>query len=70
VPRFPRTMSTYINGLIEAGLVLRRIEEPRPSEALAAEHAWLAPWRTHAAIFLYFAAEKPKHSRVSRKAAK
>jgi SAM-dependent methyltransferase len=70
VPRFPRTMSTYINGLIEAGLVLKRIEEPRPSEALAAEHAWLAPWRSHAAIFLYFAAEKPKQARVSRKAAK
>jgi len=59
VPRFPRTMSIYVNGLTAAGFVLKRIEEPRPSEALAAEHAWLAPWRRHAAIFLYFHARKP-----------
>ena len=62
VPRFPRTLSAYINGLIEAGFRLTRIEEPRPSEALVARYSWLARWREHAAVFLYLAAEKGKAS--------
>lgn len=59
VPRFPRTMSTYVNGLAGAGFNIKRIEEPRPGEEMAAEHPFLTPWRLHAAIFLYFAADKP-----------
>jgi SAM-dependent methyltransferase len=59
VPRFPRTLQAYVNGTIDAGFRIRRIEEPRPSEALAAEYRWLERWRMHAAIFLYLAAEKP-----------
>jgi ubiquinone/menaquinone biosynthesis C-methylase UbiE len=31
-PRFTRTLSEWINGLIDAGFVLERIEEPRPSD--------------------------------------
>ena len=62
VPRFPRTLESYVNGLIDAGFRILRIEEPRPTEALAAKHAWLRRWRTHAAIFLYLAACKPPES--------
>lgn len=59
VPRFPRTLSQYINGLIEAGLILRRLEEPRPSEAACREHPWLRRWRDHASLFIYFRTQRP-----------
>lgn len=32
-----RTLATYLNGLCAAGLVLERVDEPRPSARLAAE---------------------------------
>ncbi|ARQ00062.1 ubiquinone/menaquinone biosynthesis C-methylase UbiE [Pseudorhodoplanes sinuspersici] len=59
VPRFPRRLETYVNGLIDAGFRITRLTEPRPTEEMAAAHPWLARWREHAAIFLYIAAEKP-----------
>jgi hypothetical protein len=49
----------YVNGLVRAGFALKRIEEPRPTEEVAVENPWIAPWRIHAAIFIYFHAEKP-----------
>jgi len=58
VPRFPRTLSDYLNALIEAGFVLKRIQEPRPSQEMCEKHPWLQKWRDHAAIFLYVRAEK------------
>ncbi len=59
VPRFDRTLSEYVNGLIDAGFVLRQIEEPRPSEEYCRAHPSQRGWRDHAALFLYFRAEKP-----------
>jgi SAM-dependent methyltransferase len=59
VPRFPRTLETYVGGLLAAGFRLTGLKEPRPTEAMAREHPWLRRWREHAAIFLYLAAEKP-----------
>ena len=59
VPRFPRRLETYVNGLIEAGFRITRLTEPRPTEEMAAAYPWLARWRDHAAIFLYVTAEKP-----------
>jgi SAM-dependent methyltransferase len=32
VPRFTRTLSQWFNLIVEAGLVLERVEEPRPSD--------------------------------------
>jgi 2-polyprenyl-3-methyl-5-hydroxy-6-metoxy-1,4-benzoquinol methylase len=58
VPRFPRTLSGYLNTLIEAGFVLKRIKEPRPSEELCEKHPRMQRWRDHAAIFLYVHAVK------------
>ncbi len=58
VPRFPRTLSDYLNALIEAGFTLKRIQEPRPSQEMCEKHPWLQKWRDHAAIFLYVRAEK------------
>ena len=59
VPRFPRTLSQYLNALVGAGFVLRKIEEPRPSEELCKQYPWLQRWRDHAALFLYVRAAKP-----------
>jgi len=58
VPRFPRTLSDYLNVLIEVGFVLKRIQEPRPSQEMCEKHPWLQRWRDHAALFLYVCAVK------------
>ena len=59
VPRFDRTLSEYVNGIIAAGFVLKQIEEPRPSEEYCQAHPSQRGWRDHVALFLYFRAEKP-----------
>lgn len=38
VPRFYRTLSEWVNCLLEAGFVLERMEEPRVSEEVAREY--------------------------------
>jgi 2-polyprenyl-3-methyl-5-hydroxy-6-metoxy-1,4-benzoquinol methylase len=58
-PRFDRTLSEYVNGLIDAGFALARIEEPRPPEEYCRAHPGQRGWRDHAALFLYFRARKP-----------
>jgi 2-polyprenyl-3-methyl-5-hydroxy-6-metoxy-1,4-benzoquinol methylase len=62
VPRFPRRLETYVNGLIEAGFRIARLQEPQPTDAMVATYPWLARWQRHAAIFLYVAAQKPAAS--------
>jgi len=59
VPRFDRTLSFYVNTLLDAGFVLSRIEEPRPPEAYCREHPSQSGWREHAALYLYFRVTKP-----------
>ncbi len=58
VPRFPRTLSDYINAVSEAGFRIMKIEEPRPSEEMAREHAWLNRWYQHAPLVLFILAVK------------
>jgi ubiquinone/menaquinone biosynthesis C-methylase UbiE len=58
VPRFPRTLSEYLNGLISAGFEIRELREPVPSEEACRKHPKLARWRTHAAIYLHVRARK------------
>ena len=58
VPRFPRTLSDYINALCAAGFRIAEIEEPRPDEAVCKEHPWLSRWREHAPLVLAIAALK------------
>lgn len=65
VPSFPRTVSDYFNVLIDLGFVLKKIEEPRPSEKMCKRHPWLQRWRDHAAMFLYVCATKPSNSSVN-----
>jgi ubiquinone/menaquinone biosynthesis C-methylase UbiE len=59
VPRFPRTLSEYVNTLIKAGFILKRIKEPRPSQQMCKKHPWLQKWRDHATLYLYMHAVKP-----------
>ncbi len=60
VPRFPYTLSHYVNGLVEAGFVLTGIVEPRPSEETCRRVPRLAFWRRHGALYLYVRGSKPK----------
>lgn len=59
VPYFPKTLSEYINPLVDAGFVLKKIQEPRPSLKLCREQAEFKHWRDTGAIFLQFHARKP-----------
>ncbi|HYA36283.1 MAG TPA: class I SAM-dependent methyltransferase [Candidatus Binataceae bacterium] len=59
IPRFDRMLSDYVNGVIEAGLVLNGIAEPRPSEEACVKHSSLRNWRDTAPTFLYIRATKP-----------
>lgn len=58
VPRFPRTLSDYINAVGETGFRLVRIEEPRPNEEMARRHDWLNRWYQHAPLVLFVLAVK------------
>jgi ubiquinone/menaquinone biosynthesis C-methylase UbiE len=58
-PGFYRTISEYINPLIKIGFNIKRIHEPRPTEAICKKFPWLRQWRYHAAIFFYVHAKKP-----------
>lgn len=60
VPRFPRMLSEYVNTVTKSGLLLREIEEPRPTAEACEQHPWLARWREHAALFLYLRASKDR----------
>jgi SAM-dependent methyltransferase len=57
IPRFHRTLSQYLNALTEAGFVLERVVEPRPSESFCEKYgSW--HWREHAANYIQFRAHK------------
>jgi SAM-dependent methyltransferase len=59
IPRFTRTVSQWLNLLIDTGFVLERVEEPRPSDATV--HACPAVQDTQVvAYFLHIRVRKPK----------
>ena len=59
VPRFDRTLSEYLNAVMDAGFTLRKLGEPRPSLEYCAAHPSQRGWRDHVAVFLHVRAEKP-----------
>jgi hypothetical protein len=59
VPRFDRTLSEYLNAVLDAGFRLTHIEEPRPSEEYCLAHPSQRGWREHAGLFLHLRAAKP-----------
>jgi len=60
VPRFPRTLSDYLNAVSGAGFRIAKIGEPRVDEAKAAQYDWLARWHAHAPLVLFVEAEKDR----------
>ncbi|UCD19899.1 MAG: methyltransferase domain-containing protein [candidate division WOR-3 bacterium] len=63
IPSYYRTLTTYLNVLIDNGFTIRRISEPRPTEEMCRKHEWLRRWRQHSAIFLYVHAAKLHQTR-------
>jgi hypothetical protein len=61
VPRFPRTLSAWLNSLAMAGLVLEEAEKPYADEAAVARYPWLDATRT-APLFLHLRCRKPRSS--------
>ena len=59
VPVFPRTLSQYLNVLIQAGFMLREIAEPPVPEEACRRYPGMKGWRDHAALFLHVRAVKP-----------
>jgi SAM-dependent methyltransferase len=59
VPRFHRTLSGWVDLIVEAGLIIKRFGEPRASMELAAAEPALEDTRV-APLFLHIQAIKPK----------
>ncbi|MBS0276787.1 MAG: methyltransferase domain-containing protein [Proteobacteria bacterium] len=59
VPRFPRTISDYINAIASAGFRVARIEEPQPTEDACNEVPRFRRWRDLGAFLLLVMAERP-----------
>ena len=57
--RFPFTLGDCINGVADAGLVIKAVSEPTPSAQLCAKHPRLQFWSRHAALYLFLSAVKP-----------
>jgi ubiquinone/menaquinone biosynthesis C-methylase UbiE len=53
IPVFPRTLSDYVNAVADAGFLIKKIAEPRPSAADCREHPYLQKWRDTGALFLH-----------------
>jgi ubiquinone/menaquinone biosynthesis C-methylase UbiE len=58
VPRFTRTLSQWLNLLIDTGFVLERFEEPRPSDEAVRKRPKLQAAQV-VALFLHVRARKP-----------
>ena len=58
IPRFRRTLSFWLNLLIDTGFRLEQVEEPRPSDDVVAEYPGLQDAQV-VAYFLHLRARKP-----------
>jgi SAM-dependent methyltransferase len=61
VPRFTRTISQWLNLVMESGFRLERVEEPRPSDDIVRQHPRLQSAQV-VASFLHVRARKPGES--------
>ena len=59
IPRFTRTLSQWLNLVIEKGFLLERVEEPRPSDETVRECADVQDAQV-VAYFLHVRARKPR----------
>jgi SAM-dependent methyltransferase len=63
IPRFTRTVSQWLNLLIDTGFVLERVEEPRPSDATVLACPAVQDTQI-VAYFLHIRVRKPEQARV------
>ncbi|MFD1744020.1 class I SAM-dependent methyltransferase [Rhizobium helianthi] len=59
VPRFPRTLSDILNAVSDAGFIIKKIDEPMPTEDACKHFPRFRRWRDLAAFLLIVRAEKP-----------
>ncbi len=60
VPRFPRTISDYLNAVVTAGFRIKRIEEPQPTDKACEAVPRFRRWRDLGAFLLLVLAEHPE----------
>ncbi len=60
VPRFNRTLSDWLNLVVEAGFAIERVEEPRPDDAAVAKWPSVQDAQV-VAYFLHVRARKPRN---------
>ncbi|MBC9915362.1 class I SAM-dependent methyltransferase [Chitinophaga varians] len=58
VVKYHRTVATLINGLLDAGFMITRVEEPKPSPAVLEKYPEMKD-ETRRPIFILIAAQKP-----------
>jgi ubiquinone/menaquinone biosynthesis C-methylase UbiE len=58
VPRFTRTLSQWLNGLIQAGFAIEHLHEPKPSDEIVKQHPTLQDSQV-IAYFLHVRCRKP-----------
>lgn len=59
IPRFPRTISDYINAVASAGFVITYVGEPQPSAAACEAIPRFSRWRDLAGFLLLLMARRP-----------
>ncbi|WFU06308.1 class I SAM-dependent methyltransferase (plasmid) [Rhizobium sp. CB3171] len=59
IPRFPRTISDYLNGVSDAGLRICKVREPQPTPEACETIPRFARWRDLGAFLLMVRAERP-----------
>lgn len=58
IPTSPRTLSCYINGLIETNFSTEKIKEPMPSNEACEKFPYLKKWQSVATPYLYVHGKK------------
>lgn len=58
IPRFTRTLSQWVNTLVQAGFIIEQMNEPQPSNETALQHPALQDTQI-IAYFLHFRCRKP-----------
>ncbi|MCJ9720064.1 methyltransferase domain-containing protein [Agrobacterium sp. SHOUNA12C] len=58
IPRFPRTIGDYLNGLSDAGFRIREVREPRPTPQACEAIPRFTRWRDLGAFLLMVRAER------------
>ena len=56
--RFPRTLSTYLNAIINSGFAIEKVIEPRPLKSLVTKLNKMNRWYDHVPCFMFIECHK------------